>query len=261
MPYYFIPYTIFGNRIKAYPIHMKSSCPVSKSVETPLGRVSFHLIRSHRTTLAVQVKPDGSVIVRAPRFLSESSITSFVGTRAGWIMKHSSRNTARNTSESKRFTNGEVHSYMGRETPLVVKASARNRISFGNDTFVLEANNSFTPEKGEAMMNALLRKLAREVFSERLANLLEKYSSYGFKPTELKIRTTRTRWGSCSAKGSINLSSNLLKKRPELIDYVIIHELCHLRHRNHGQEFHRLLNELCPESKLLRAELRNCNTA
>ena len=87
-----------------------------------------------------------------------------------------------------------------------------------------------------------MRASAHEQLPPRARELASKY---GFRPVRIFIRNNRTNWGSCSSKGNINLNLHLMKVSPELRDYVILHELCHLRHLNHGPEFHALLNELC----------------
>jgi predicted metal-dependent hydrolase len=77
-----------------------------------------------------------------------------------------------------------------------------------------------------------------------------------FKPTGLVIRTMKRRWGSCSNKGVITLSTELIKLSDLYIEYVITHELCHLKHHNHGPQFYKLLSEVFPEWKTVRKELR-----
>jgi len=235
---------------------MKTNRTVTKTIDTQLGPVSFELVRSHRRTIAIQIKRDGSVAVRAPYYCTETDIIRFIGVRAGWILKHSTNSSKRHKSEEKSFTDGELHWYMGQQFPLRIITSEKNSISFSGSFFELRVSAGFSPETGRKMMDALYRKLSMAVFAGRLAALTEKFSAYSFQPAGLKVRTSKTRWGSCSANGSITLSSNLLKKRTDLIDYVIIHELCHLRHRNHGPDFYKLLGELCPDYKILRAGLK-----
>lgn len=86
------------------------------------------------------------------------------------------------------------------------------------------------------------RKEAKATLPPRLAELAGKY---GFEPSRVTIKHNRSNWGSCSARGNINLNLNLIRLPKDLQDYVILHELCHLRHMDHGTSFHRLLEELC----------------
>jgi predicted metal-dependent hydrolase len=86
--------------------------------------------------------------------------------------------------------------------------------------------------------------------------MIEKYEDQMFKPTGLVIRTMKRRWGSCSTRGKITLSTELIKLPDLYIEYVIVHELCHLRHHNHGAGYYKLLSELFPEWRFVRKELR-----
>ena len=113
----------------------------------------------------------------------------------------------------------------------VLKVQERQRERIG-------AEHIPTPEEIEA-----LRKVAKEVLPKRLRELAAKYS---FEYNSVRIKHNSSNWGSCSRKGNINLNLNRVRLPDELRDYVILHELCHLRHPNHGPQFHALLESLCP---------------
>lgn len=98
-----------------------------------------------------------------------------------------------------------------------------------------------------------LRKEAKKVLPARLSELARKYS---FEYNQVRIKHNVSNWGSCSRKGNINLNLNLMRVPEDLRDYVILHELCHLRHPNHGPEFHALLESLCPDHRSKEKELR-----
>ena len=98
-----------------------------------------------------------------------------------------------------------------------------------------------------------MRKKAKEVLPARLAELAEEYS---FKYNQVRIKHNVSNWGSCSRKGNINLNLNLVRLPDDLRDYVLLHELCHLRHPDHGAAFHTLLESLCPDHRKTEKELR-----
>ena len=100
---------------------------------------------------------------------------------------------------------------------------------------------------------AQLRKEAKAYLPGRLAELA---ALYGFSYNMVRIKHNVSNWGSCSSKGNINLNLNLMRLPPELRDYVMLHELCHLRHMDHGPEFHALLESVCPGHRGLRKKLR-----
>lgn len=105
-----------------------------------------------------------------------------------------------------------------------------------------------TPEVAE------LRKQAKAYLPGRLAELAAKH---GFSYNQVRIKHNVSNWGSCSVKKNINLNLNLMRLPAELRDYVMLHELCHLKYMNHGKEFHALLESVCPNHKALRTKLRD----
>ena len=104
-----------------------------------------------------------------------------------------------------------------------------------------------TPEVAE------LRKQAKAYLPGRLAELA---AQHGFSYNQVRIKHNVSNWGSCSVKKNINLNLNLMRLPEELRDYVMLHELCHLKYMNHGKEFHALLESICPNHKTLRTKLR-----
>jgi predicted metal-dependent hydrolase len=100
---------------------------------------------------------------------------------------------------------------------------------------------------------AALRAEAKRVLPARLRELA---LQHGFSYNSVRIKHNVSNWGSCSAKGNINLNLNLMRLPEELRDYVLLHELCHLRYLNHGPEFHALLESVCPEHRSLRRRLK-----
>ena len=246
---------IFIHPGRAYKTQ-KNLEPFSSSISTDYGIITYGLVRARRRTMAIMIRRNGSVELRVPHNSSESAVTAFIRSKAGWIRKHSERISRSHLQQSKNYTDGENHQYLGKNIPLIIRQTDRNRISFSGDAILIESSDKWNPECGEQLLKGLFRKMAMDVFSERLGTLLQKFGAYSFKPTGLKVRNSISRWGSCSATGSITLSTNLVKKRIELIDYVILHELCHLRHRNHGPGFYGLLEELCPDYRTLKNELR-----
>lgn len=115
-----------------------------------------------------------------------------------------------------------------------------------------------TQESIWTQLRELLRKEAKAYLPQRVAWIA---NQFGFNYNRVSVKDTKTRWGSCSMKKNINLSLYLMRLPEHLIDYIILHELCHTVHMNHGDEFHRLMDELTHnEEKAMRKELRNYRT-
>lgn len=98
-----------------------------------------------------------------------------------------------------------------------------------------------------------LRAEAKAVLPVRLAELA---AQHGFTYKQVRIKHNRTNWGSCSELGNINLNLNLMRLPECLRDYIMLHELCHLKYLNHGPEFHALLESVCPDHRKLQQELK-----
>jgi len=99
----------------------------------------------------------------------------------------------------------------------------------------------------------LLKKTAKKSLVERVHNIAEKYH---FQVGRISIRSQKTRWGSCSSKGNLSFNYNLLRFGKEIVDYVIIHELCHIKEMNHSEKFWKLVEKFCPDYRRYRKELK-----
>ena len=102
-----------------------------------------------------------------------------------------------------------------------------------------------------------VKQLRAEAKAYLPARLRELADLNGFRFNQVRIKHNVSNWGSCSVKGNINLNLNLMRLPEELRDYVMLHELCHLKHLNHGPEFHTLLESVCPEHRRLQRQLKD----
>ena len=102
-----------------------------------------------------------------------------------------------------------------------------------------------------------VKQLRAEAKAYLPARLRELADLNGFRYNQVRIKHNVSNWGSCSVKGNINLNLNLMRLPEELRDYVMLHELCHLKHLNHGPEFHALLESVCPEHRRLQRQLKD----
>ena len=185
---------------------------------------AYELIRSKRRTVAVQVTRDARVIVRAPLRMPVSRIESFVTAHIGWIEKH--------VLETQNRLAGH---------------DAQNGVWFWR------GEPAAPPPGGKAAVEALLRLEARRIAEERTAH----YSNLtGLSPAGVTITAARMRWGSCSAKKRVCFSYRIACLAPALADYIVVHELCHLREHNHSPRFWALVGSILPDYARLRRELR-----
>ncbi len=221
------------------------------------GGLRALLYRSRRRTLSIQVEPERGLVLRAPYGASPAALRDFLERRRAWIERQRGRVAAQAAADPvPRWVDGELLAYLGERLPLRIEAGspASARLSGG-------AIRARVPEPGDAeqVRAAVERLYAREaarLFPAYLAECLALPAAGGLPPPELRVRAMRSRWGSCdTARRVVTLNRGLVRRSPELIRYVIMHELAHLRHRAHDAAFYGLLARLCPGWEGLRAAL------
>jgi predicted metal-dependent hydrolase len=219
--------------------------------------IEFSVIYSRRRSIGISVLPDSSVIVRVPYLTSLKTINRIVTEKYGWVLKH--RDNYRKLDKSsinRSYTSGEKHLFRGNESALKIEKSGKSFIRFYDSTIELGINKTDDAKSIKRLLYKGYRNEALILFPELMKKVLHEHEIQMFKPTRLVIRTMKRRWGSCSNKGIITLSTELVKLSDLYIEYVITHELCHLKHHNHGPNFYKLLSDVFPEWKTVRKELR-----
>lgn len=172
--------------------------------------MNVKIIRSNRKTLAIQINPDLSVTVRAPMYAPQSDIERILREKEGWIQKHIEK--IREQEANKKEIQGES-------------------------------------VESEYLTNEEIKKLA----DKALQHIPKRVSYYakqiGVTYGKITIRNQKTRWGSCSSKGNLNFNCLLMLMPPEVIDYVVVHELCHRKQMNHSKAFWKEVEKILPNYK------------
>jgi len=220
-------------------------------------RIPYRLRFSDRKRLRIVVKPDLSVLVDAPNGFTEEEILEAVRSKARWVVRQMGEfEEFHPLPTPHKFISGETFVYLGRQYRLKVlkgeKVPAKLR---GRFLYVT------VPEKSDlkavkASLDAWFRARADDVFRRYLASCMEVARRHGVEEPSLTIRDMRTRWGSCTAAGRVILNLKLIHAPVHCIEYVIMHELCHLVHHNHSPRFYRLLARCMPDWEQRRALLR-----
>jgi hypothetical protein len=195
--------------------------------------------------------------VRVPYLTSQKTINRIVTEKYEWILKHRDNYKERvKIRPARLYANGEFHQFRGNEYLLKVEKSAKSHVRFYFGTIEIGLTKTDDAKAIKSLLYQGYKNEAQIVFPEIFNAVLKKHENQMFKPSALVIRTMKRRWGSCSSKGVITLSTELIKLSDSIIEYVIIHELCHLKHHNHGVHFYKLLSELYPGYKSVRKEMR-----
>lgn len=219
--------------------------------------IEFKVVYSRRRTLGISVLPDAAVVVRVPYRTTDKTIIRIVEEKSEWIIKH--RDSYRSlTAEkpSREYLKGTKIPFRGIEYVIRTEASARQFVKIADGEIAIGLNKTEDPVSVKKALYLFYKREADLLFPELISRMLLKHENQNFKPTGLRIRTMKRRWGSCSGKGMITLNTELIKLDDRHIEYVIVHELCHLKHHNHSSRFYDLLSELFPEYKEVRKEMK-----
>lgn len=188
------------------------------------------LVRSKRRTIAILVRRDGKVIVRAPLKAPEAWIKQFVESKAAWIAEKKAEAALHPVLTARQFSDGETLPYLGREIPLRVVDGPAAALRFDG---VFHLAKKARPG-ALSLFEKWYKAQARRILTERV----ELYArQFGFRYGQIRISSARTRWGSCSSRGTLSFTWRLVMAPLEVVDYVVLHELAHLKVRNHSPLF------------------------
>ncbi|MDO6435636.1 SprT family zinc-dependent metalloprotease [Flavitalea sp. BT771] len=218
---------------------------MKKELQYGSKRISYNLEYSKRKTLGITVTPDMEVLVKAPEGSLQECIEEKLEKRAQWILKQQSHFLRFYPKmPEKQYRGGETHLYLGRQYRLRVATAKKNAVHFtGREIHVFH-----TPRNSaKSVLINWYRHRAKLKFAEIAEPWIQRFEQYGVQPEGLFIQEMRTRWGSCTTNGKIILNPELIKAPKPCIEYVIIHELCHLIHRHHTQRFFQLQSTIIPD--------------
>jgi predicted metal-dependent hydrolase len=221
----------------------------AKSVQYGNKVFQYTILRSNRKTLGISVCPNATVIAKAPLDASDSKIHQVVHKRARWITKKLDYfdMKLRARLPERKYISGETHYYLGRAYKLKVIESNENSISLKNGQLCLHVINPNSFELKQTVYESWLQEKAKSKFEERFNLCLSKVNHWKINALVLVCKKMTRRWGSLSSTNKLILNTNLIKTPVHCIDYVIMHELCHLRYWDHSKKFHNLLRVLMPD--------------
>ncbi|MEI7074447.1 M48 family metallopeptidase [Klebsiella aerogenes] len=198
--------------------------------------------------ILIKVHPDCRVVVSAPQDTDDQQVLNAVEKRGRWIYQQ--LRDFRKQLEyitPRQYISGESHYYLGKQYMLkvIVAPSDTQGVKMLRGKLEVTLRHK-SAEKVLQLLTDWYKARAREVFAKRLSAMLEQALWVSDSPP-LRILTMQTQWGSCSPNGRVTLNPNLVKAPRECIDYVILHELCHLAEHNHSERFYRLMGQVMPD--------------
>jgi predicted metal-dependent hydrolase len=202
----------------------------------------YTLIRSRRRTVAIHIK-DGGVEVRTPMKMPKRDIDKFVASKEKWITERLAESQSIAAGrEAFSLSYGDAVTFRGTEYPLTAKDG--KRAGFDGERFYLPPG--FTPEQVKAAVVQIYRRLTKQLITERVEHYAKLMNA---SPIAVRINGAKTRWGSCSAKKSLNFSWRLVMADDAVIDYVVVHELAHITEMNHSTRFWAVVAGVLPDYK------------
>jgi len=215
----------------------------------------YQLIKQDRKTLSLTVTPDLRIIVKCPFKAESERIEAFLQKKWFWLEKQLSffKKYQRKTYE-KEYISGEGYLYLGRQYKLIVRKGKEDSVSLTRGQLIVQTTKLVTDGKhNKKLVDRWFAEKTDIIFQDRFA---EKLSLFDFKIIpKLSIREMKKRWGSFLNQGKIFLNPKLIHLSKDCIDYVIVHELCHMKYKNHNKRFYDFLDQKFPKWEKVKEKL------
>lgn len=226
------------------------------SIQYGKKEITFSLEHVDRKTLQINVCPDLSVEVKAPKDAEFEKILGKVKKRAKWIAKQQRYFTQfLPLQPPRRFVSGETHRYLGKQCRLKIIKGAERKVKMSGGFINVHLPNTKDSKEVKRLVTEWYRGHAETIFKATLSDCQTVLNKLNIKEPAIQIRFMKTRWGSCSKSGKITLNSELIKAPKSCIRYVIIHEICHFKEYHHSKKFYKLLEQCCPDWKQQKEKL------
>ncbi|MCL2822127.1 MAG: M48 family metallopeptidase [Firmicutes bacterium] len=211
--------------------------------------LNYNLIRSKRKTIVICIA-DGQITVKAPLQAPQNYIQRFVESKKDWIKQKVTLSAIRKKQKQDFFVSYKSPILLLGKTHIV-EIGEKKKLGFIGESFFASPNLSHKQIMSFCIKH--YRVMAKKYLNERVNIFLK---TVGVMPSAVKITGAKTRWGSCSAKKNISFSWRLMMADPKTVDYVIVHELAHLKVMNHSKKFWSIVETVLPDYKKQRADLR-----
>ena len=200
---------------------------------------------SKRKTSAIKIQK-GLVYVMVPKALSHAVIESLVFNKTRWITEKLSYQQSLLALPAKTFSSGERYGYLGCEYVLTIIVGSYAAIKLNQDQLIVSVRDN--SGDSTAIIKALLVNWYKQQAVVALKLKTQRHAALiGVHPTSITIKTYKARWGSCSVSGAIQFNWKLMMAAESVVDYVVVHELCHLLHHNHSPAFWAAVAKYCPD--------------
>ena len=198
------------------------------------------ILRSRRRTVSLEITTEGELVVRAPLRAPETWILALIEEKRDWIERKIADMQNRPSPKKRHFATGDEFLFLGKMYTLVVLAESDAAVTLGDHLYIGERR---LPECRDLLIAWYVEK-AKEILPARVAGIA---AILDYVPKKIRISDARRRWASCSSTGTLSFSWRLVLAPPEVIDYVVVHELVHLRQPDHSERFWKKVQDAMPE--------------
>jgi len=206
-----------------------------ESIQFGSRTIDFRLVYSDRKSLGITVTPEMEVLVKAPADTTIEKVKEKIRKKAPWIIKQQSFFLSfQPKTPNRKYISGETHLYLGRQYRLQIEIGQLESVKLKGKFIVVTSSEK---SRTKSLLHEWYLQHARTKLHEVAAPLIDKFKKHKVEPSSIVLRDMPTRWGSCTPKGKIILNPELIKAPKGCIEYVVIHELCHLIHHDHTQKF------------------------
>ena len=216
--------------------------------------LEYELVRSKIKNMYILIR-NGKVIVKAPNNISENRIKDFINSKEDWINKKL-KEFEKKSFKEKSYVSGEVFKVLGNDYILNIEYGYFEKASVNLDNGYI---NICVSENCETVK---IKELIEKMYYKIALMIVDKSvkmwkSTLKIAPDVVVIKKLKTAWGKCNSKRKITINPDLMKYDQRVVDYVVLHEFCHLRYMNHSKDFWNMVSKYMPDYKLLRNELKN----
>ncbi len=210
--------------------------------------IGFSITRGKRKTISIKIDEYGEVIVSAPLRTSKEYILLVVKSKAKWIAEKKKEISLRSSNKIERvFKDGSTFMYLGKEYAAeIIFENNRKKIEIELEEKFKIYTNTMDEEKLKAALEKWYRLETLKIVTKRIENYSNNFND---KVTEIRVKEQKRRWASCTWKNAILFNWRISMARADVIDYIVIHEMCHMDYRNHSKDFWNRVSEIIPDYK------------
>lgn len=221
-------------------------------------RLPFSLRRANVKRLRIVVDPEGKVFITAPFQATDEAVVARVSRRGDWIQRQQERFSRwRPRTPIRQYLSGETHLFLGRQLRLLVEPNLVKGVERCGDRLVVGLGEAKNRGLARELVQAWYAAQARTILRDRWHAQSGFWSRHGAQASRVIVRPLRNRWGSMTPAGSLVLNADLVRASPQLIDYVIAHEMAHALHPDHGKAWRSLLASAMPDWELRKSRLES----